>query len=144
MASSSIPAFKAALLALLRARPNLANVQVTYGPPLPSPAREFIQVGDVDGQQGWSTVGGQTRQEDYTVKVTTSVTVEGVNFQTANERAFVLVAEIEAALRGDQTVSATVMSAQFGGVVSTTDLVHPDGNSSGVNVESGVKVINRI
>jgi hypothetical protein len=42
MATSTIPAVKANLVAGLTARAALSDVQVSYGPPLPNPSREMI------------------------------------------------------------------------------------------------------
>lgn len=143
MASSSIPALKKSLRALLAARTALSDVQVVYGAPLPNPAREFIWLGDVTGSQDWATIG-HTRVEDYDLDVLVSVAREGTDQQAATERAFELASEIELALRADQTVSGAVTVASFGGNVNLTELASTDGMSRGAHLTVQVHCMNYI
>lgn len=115
MAASTIPAFKAALATALRARANLATVQVSYGAPLPSPADEFIWLADVEGEQEAAALGAQRREEIYDLLTIVNVIRAGADQQAVTERAFALAAEIEDELRGDGTVGGTVRFAEVAG-----------------------------
>jgi hypothetical protein len=114
VATSTVPAFKSALLAKLNARTNLKNVQVTYGPPLP-PSREWIWLGDVAGEQQTAALGNQRREETYDLSVIIGITREGVDQQATTERAFALMAELENELRSDATVGGVVRTAEVQG-----------------------------
>ena len=103
---------RAAFVALLQARAVLSGVQIGYGMPPGALQREHILLGPVDATQEYRALGTTRKFEDYTVSVFISVTREGVQQQQADERALVLLAEVEAALRSDPTVSNTVLTAQ--------------------------------
>jgi len=109
VATSSIPAVKQALVDLLAARANLRNVQVTYGAPLPAPAKEYIWVGDVTGEQTAGALGGQVRDEEYTVQVNMSVVREGNNQRAADTRCFQLLAELEDLLRSNPSLGVAAV-----------------------------------
>jgi hypothetical protein len=114
---SSIPTMKANLVTQLQARPGLAQVQVTNGPPFPSPQREFIWVGEARGLQTWGTFGPNgLRQEMYGTEVTVSVIREGTDTAAGTSRAYTLMGELEAQLRTDPTVNGAVMAARVGDV----------------------------
>lgn len=114
MATSTIPAFKNALVTRLAARTGLDGVQVTYGWPVGAVKREHIMVGGADGTQEYRTIGAQHRFEEYVVQVYVNVIREGVQQQTCDERCLALLAEIENELRSDPTVGNTVMTAEVG------------------------------
>lgn len=100
MATSTIPAVKAALVAAFQARPALSGVQVTWGVPHDAIAREWICVGDVEGRQDSAAIGQQRRDEEYTVLVVVNVVRPSLeSAQATAERCFALVAEVEQALR---------------------------------------------
>ena len=106
--TSSVHAFKNALVDGLLARAGLVGVQVMSAP-LTSmdAARESIQLGDVDGEQEWSALGKLAREEHYTVDVMVWVLRPGSDeavYREVRGRAFALFAEIEAFLRADPTV----------------------------------------
>lgn len=103
---------RAAFVALLQSRAGLSGVQIGYGMPPGALQREHILLGPVDATQEYRALGTTRKFEDYTVSVFISVTREGVQQQQADERALVLLAEVEAALRTDPTVSNTVLTAQ--------------------------------
>lgn len=119
--TSSIPAFKRALHAALIARPALADVQVTYGVPLPNPRPEFIWLADVEGEQEARALGRHARREDMSLEVRISVLRQGPDQMSASERAFVLLAELEDVIRLDPTLDATytgegqILAAQITG-----------------------------
>lgn len=113
MATSTIPAFKAALLTALQARAGLSGVQVTYGWPSGQVKRESIMLGGVTGTQEFRTVGATQKMENYSLTAYITVIKEGSALQqSADERALAIMAEIEAELRSDLTVGNTVLTAQ--------------------------------
>jgi hypothetical protein len=130
MATSTIPAFKAALQAQLQKRQGLNGVMVSYGYPGPVPEVEYIWLADVRGSQALATMGNRKREEDYSLTVLIKTEISGVqptDQQTATERAFTLMGELEAQLRTDPTVNAAVRVAQVEGPV---DLVELAGNNA--------------
>src|SRR5262245_23490013 len=112
---SSVPAAKAALVSALQANPDLSDVQVTYGPPFPSPQREFICVTAADGEQEWAAMGfgSETRKEEFDLTVLISVLREGQDAQAADQRCFALFSEVEAQIRFDPTLGNTVKEAKI-------------------------------
>jgi hypothetical protein len=96
---STIPAAKAALVALCEtANP---TVQVTWGIPRQDPAREWVMVGNgIEAIQDDAALGQQRRDERYVIQIIVSVVRAGIDTaQEVTERAFAIVALIEAALR---------------------------------------------
>jgi hypothetical protein len=115
MATSTIPALKAALLSLLAARTNLSGVQVVWGAPLPNPGREFIALAGTEGEQQTAAIGRLRREEEYRLTIYASTLREGQNQQACTERAFALVAEIEDAVRADPSIGGVVRTALVDG-----------------------------
>ena len=113
MATSTVTAFRAALVSQLTARAGLSGVQVVYGVPAGALSREHILLGNVSGTQEYVTVGASHKYEDYDVTVHIGVLREGVQQQPCDERALALMAELEQQLRDDLTVGNTVLNAQL-------------------------------
>ena len=113
MATTTITAMRAAFIALLTARSGLSGVQIGYGMPPGALQREHILLGPVDATQEYRALGTTRKFEDYTVSLFISVTREGVQQQTADERALTLLAEVDACLRANPTVSGTVLTAEL-------------------------------
>ena len=132
MASSTVPALKLQLRTNLAARAGLSGVQVTYGPPTPQPGWgndintvEYVWIGDVQGTQAFSifNASGGQRDEEYDLKIWISVTkaTSPDDYQTAGNRAFALMAEIENEVRADHTVTGTVQQAEVTGFIFIED-----------------------
>lgn len=116
MATTTIPAFKAALLQRLQAREDLLNVQVTYGWPSGAVKRESIMLGGVSGNQTFRTIGATQKMEEYQLTIYITVIREGTgNQQACDERALELMAQVEDDLRDDLTVNNTVLTAEVSG-----------------------------
>lgn len=103
---STIPTVRAQLVALLAARPGLAGVQVEYTHPGQELEGETIFLGDSRSAIALATVraGRRTRQESYTLDVWVEVNGDGPTAQTASERAWTLVGEIEGQLADDASL----------------------------------------
>lgn len=115
MATSTVPAFKAALLTRLQARTGLSGVQITYGWPSGAVKRESIMLGGVNGTQVFRTIGATQKLEEYSMTVYITVIREGAGRQqNCDERALALMAEIETELRDGITVNNTVLTAELG------------------------------
>lgn len=103
MATSTIPAVKAAVVAGLQALTGvggpLENVEVTWSVKGP-PGRDWIMVGNVTGRQASAAIGQQSRDEVYTLEVLVSVVrpTRDDARQTA-ETAFAHAARIEGLVR---------------------------------------------
>lgn len=126
MATSTIPALKAALLTRLINRAGLAGVSVTWGRPPGQLEKEWIMLGNCRnadptgeerGGQSTAVLGRRSREERYVLEVDINV-IKSIKetAQSVTERAFVLLDEIEDELRADPTVNATVRTAQVTGV----------------------------
>lgn len=104
MAGSTAPVFKAALVDLLTAAPNLGGatppVQVSYGFLPRDVERETIVVGNINWDTDeWFPLGAQKRNEVYGVSVYVFAQVPGGTQKEATERALELMAEIETLLQ---------------------------------------------
>lgn len=110
MATSSVPALKANLATALQARAALSQVQITYGAPLPNPGREYIWLADVVGDEVPAALGRNRHSEIYALTVVIQVIREGVDQQSATERAYSFRDEIDAQLRSDITVAGALGS----------------------------------
>jgi hypothetical protein len=96
--SSSVPIVKDALVTAFQT--TLPGVQVTYGWPGRTPEREWVMVGDAAWQsEDWGPFGQRVRNEDYTLSLYVNVCRPGDTVQDSTERAFTIMADIEAWLR---------------------------------------------
>jgi hypothetical protein len=105
VATSTIPIVYDALKTLLQARAGLTNVQVTDGVPT-DPEAEFIWLADADGSQVMATarVPAPSRNEEYDISIVCRVQWPLDDPSGARARAFALMAEVEAQLRGDASL----------------------------------------
>jgi hypothetical protein len=126
VASSSVTALKENLTGALAGLPSLSSVQVTYGPPLPNPAREYIWLGDVEGDEEPAALGRNRHREHYFLTVVIQSIHEGQNQQTASERAYALRDVIDTQLRTDPTVAGALGSgwAYVGGHFKLEELAN--------------------
>lgn len=136
MAASTIPAVKAALVAIFETAVTAVPappVTVSWGNPRGKKERDWVLVGNVRGEQRAAALGRSRRAEKYIVEVqVTSVRPNVETPQSVAERAYAIAAELEDAIRAamhpDETLFPLLISA---GVVKT-DLtegapVNPDG-----------------
>jgi hypothetical protein len=147
MATSTIPAFKAALQTQLQARAGLDGVQVSYGYPGPLPEVEYIWLADVKGHQDLAVMGNRTRSrdEDYTLTILIKSEISDISTaaqQTVVERAFTLMAELEDQLRTDPGVNGTVRVAQIEGPIELVELA--GANARGALLTVSVRAQQRI
>lgn len=121
MTTSTAPAFMDALVTALAARSNLAGVRVNYGPALPDPGRESVNILGLEGEQQWAGLGRLAKEEIYTVQVMILVIREGQQTQPAVERAYELLEELEDELR-ENTDSPTEGNTVRVAAVETVNL----------------------
>jgi len=107
MATSTAPTFMNALHDALSARAALVGVRVNYGPALPDPGRESVNILGMSGEQSFAGLGQLAKEEIYTVEVLILVIREGQQTQPAVERAYVLMGQLEDQLR-ETLVSPTM------------------------------------
>lgn len=93
--------------------PPLQGVRVNYGPALPDPGRESINLLGVEGEQAWASLGKLSKDEVYTISVLIIVIREGQQTQEAVERAYTIAAEVEQLLREDVTIGNTCRVASL-------------------------------
>lgn len=131
MPSSAVPGALTALLAILRAAPDLSGVQVIDGPPTTDMADpDIIAVGwSPDGDQSaqltqaFNAAGARTRDEEFEITGWIDCWRGDSEFSAVRNRAFELLATIEAALRASSadpvapTLNGTVMWAHLTGGV---------------------------
>lgn len=110
MATSSIPALKKNLLAALQGIAGFSQVQITYGAPLPNPSREYVWLGDVEGDEQPAALGAGRHSESYFLTVIIQAIREGVDQEAATERAYAFRDLIDAKLRTDVTVGGALGS----------------------------------
>lgn len=122
MATSTIPAYKAALHAALEARVELRNVQVSYGAPLPAPADELVWLAGVEGEQEAAALGAQRREETFRLTIIIDVFVQGQNQRAATDRAFELMAIIETVLRADGSLGNVVRFSEIDGPLTLEEM----------------------
>jgi len=101
--ASTIPACKAAVLAVLAARAGLTGVTLSWAGPTKDEdyVEEMVFLGDVESTSDWAELGTGRRTEDFTVAITVYVERWGDDPQATEERAYALWDEIEDALRDD-------------------------------------------
>lgn len=108
MATSAVPAAITALLAILRARPELqTGVQIIDGPPTGDISQDdLIVVGwSFDGDQAAETVqnfnaaGARTRDEDFAITGVIDTWSGDDSFTTVRSRVFELLGVLESAIR---------------------------------------------
>jgi hypothetical protein len=110
MATSTIPALKKNLTAQLAANAGLTGVQVSYGAPIPNPGREYIWLGDVEGDDVPAALGRNRHAETYNLEVIIQSMHEGRDQEAATERAFTFRDLIDTQLRSDITVGGALGS----------------------------------
>ncbi|MBT9154751.1 MAG: hypothetical protein DDT39_01430 [Firmicutes bacterium] len=95
--SSTVPRFKAALLARLQANTSLAGIQISWGNPHPARlADELIIIDAATALQTLGSLGTRERDERYRLDIIVSVSGPArATQQSLEERAFALAAIIE-------------------------------------------------
>lgn len=146
--SSSIPSFKAALLARLQADAGFAGVQVSWGHPYPSRLQdELIIIGNA-GNERQEPVGFPTnaKEEEYSVAMLVSVTGPSrTPQQTLEERAFVLAAVIETSITAwKATAFDAVVAWALAGGMSAKEVISEDGGTREASVSFAISVTARI
>ncbi len=116
MATTTVPRLKASLFNLLKARPGLSNVHISWGIAAGEPSADLIMLLNVPHSE-ISRTTGQHRREDYTLELMISCIANGTDQQTLTLHAFAILAEIELLLTSNTTVGQTV---QWATVTSNT------------------------
>jgi hypothetical protein len=128
----------------LVARAALTGVRVNYGPALPDPGRESMNILGLSGEQSWASLGRLAKDETYTVEVLILVIREGQQTQPAVERVYELLEELEDELResaNSPTVDGTVRVASVSSVqleVGASDTTRSALLTIGVRVEARI------
>jgi hypothetical protein len=146
MATSTIPAAKAALIALLKAATYPAGQPaIDYGDPgVAKVEHEHIWLGGTgqDGQD-WAPYGQLKREEEYALELYVHVANPGTSQQEATERAYALFGVIESTIRAQaRTASSTVATGVWSiGVKPTalTEFVTAEGYAAFVSAEIEIK-----
>ncbi|SDN17820.1 hypothetical protein [Streptomyces wuyuanensis] len=107
MATSAIPGAIDALLTVLRAAPDLADVQVLDGPPVgDQSAQDYVAVGYQEGAeesvqmaQDFNAAGARTRDEDFDILCWIDTWTGDSDVSARRTRAFELLAVVEDAIR---------------------------------------------
>ncbi len=115
MATTTIPATKAALLTLLQAA--LDDVQVEWGKPSHDAlAQESVWFEGTRLTERATAMGQQRRDETYTLELIVSIALDGDDAQACELRMWELVAEIETVVRANpKPIPAPLFDIQFAG-----------------------------
>jgi hypothetical protein len=122
----------------------LDGVRVNYGPALPDPGRESLNILGLAGDQAWASLGRLSKDEVYTVDVLVLVIREGQQTQAAVERAYAILEQLETLLRDSAnapTVAGTVRVASVSSVqleVGASDTTRSALLTIGVRVEARI------
>lgn len=113
MAASTAPEAKRRVLALLAARAGLATVQRTWSAPTEGEGvprgGELLYLGDVSTTGSWKLLGAHARDEDYTIGLVVFVQQDGDDMQATEERSWLILDEVSAALTTDQMLGGLLM-----------------------------------
>lgn len=117
---STVPTVRAQLITLLTARAGLAGVTIEQCHPLEAIDDEAIYLGQSRTTSDIPTIraGRKARQEQYTLDVWVEVVRDGPTAQSASERSWALVGEIEDMLADDPSLG---LSQPFWAVLAEAD-----------------------
>lgn len=144
MATSTAPAFMNALHDALAGRAGLAGVRVNYGPALPDPGRESLNILGLEGSQNWAGLGQLAKEEVYTVQVLILVIREGQQTQPAVERAYEILEELENELRESSTAPTMDNTVRVASVADVNLEVGASDQTRSALLTIGVRVQARI
>jgi hypothetical protein len=128
----------------LVARAALTGVRVNYGPALPDPGRESMNILGLSGEQSFAGLGQLAKEEIYTVEVLILVIREGQQTQPAVERAYVLMGELENQLRETLTSPTMGNTVRVAAVESVSLEVGASDTTRSALLTIGVRVQARI
>lgn len=147
MPTSTVPAVMDALYDALVARQSgtpggLNGVRVNYGPALPDPGRESVNILGVEGEQAWAGLGKLAKDEVYTISVLVIVIREGQQTKDAVERAYAIAAQLEDVVGDDVTLGNTcrvaAVDSPFDLEVGASDTTRSALLTIGVRVEARI------
>jgi len=145
--TSTVPAVMDALYDALVARQSgtpggLNGVRVNYGPALPDPGRESVNILGVEGEQAWAGLGKLAKDEVYTISVLVIVIREGQQTKDAVERAYAIAAQLEDVVGDDVTLGNTcrvaAVDSPFDLEVGASDTTRSALLTIGVRVEARI------
>ncbi len=143
---STVPRFKAALLARLQSAPGLAGIQVSWGNPHPARlADELIILATATALQTPGSLGTRERDERYTLDIIVSVSGPArATQQSLEERAFSLAAVIEKSIIDwrESGLPHDILMAQVEGITSG-EAFTPQGDTREASVVLTVAVLAR-
>jgi hypothetical protein len=111
MATSTVPACKAAILTILDAVTDLDAVTQSWSAPTKDEdfTGEMIFLGEVTNEEAWASLGNMRRRETYTVALTVWVEQWGDDPQAAEQRAYAIWGLVTEALRDDLRPPTSVL-----------------------------------
>lgn len=120
MLKSSVPYFKRALLARIKANPNVTGQQlvVSWGNPYPlTMGRELVVIGNTENRQRTYTAGLHQARETYDIDVLVSIAEHPLNDMDAREtKAYEIADAIEGDLVAWNLSAAPLVAGDFGTV----------------------------
>jgi hypothetical protein len=142
MATSAVPDAIDALLAILRAAPALAQVQIVDGPPVDDQSgADQLCIGYQPGEgesasmlQEFTYAGARRREENGVINCWIDSWTGDSDIRPRRQRAFALLAVVEDALRGSQTAPE---APTLNGVVQWSQVA--GGSLVQVNTDQGVR-----
>jgi hypothetical protein len=110
MASTAIPAVKAAIMAALEGAVGLDDVMITDDKE-PERAKEYVWLYEAQAERDWKTIGPQPvpLKENVTVELRVFVSKGTDKQKPSEERAFEIAEAVENALRDDPDLNGTLL-----------------------------------
>lgn len=126
MATSTVYATKVAIKALLDASTSLGaaspKVPVWWGRPnWEHNYTENVYVEDSDDSIDWASLGGHSRDENYTIVVRVEVFRHGKDGQATELRMWTLAHAVEAAISADVSLGSTVRDSRVSRIQQTLE-----------------------
>lgn len=122
--------------------PPLQGVRINYGPALPDPGRESVNILGVEGEQVWASLGKQAKDEIYVITILVIVIREGQQTKEAVERAYAITAELEQLLRENPSLGGAcrvaALDSPFDLEVGASDTTRSALLTLGVRVEARI------
>lgn len=137
-----VPTTKAAVLALLQAAPELADVQVRYAPPTEEQDITFSMIWlgtDVEIDDDWVELGARRRRMTFRLPITLVSLYIGDDVQAAEATSWDMFDTVVRTLRADPTLGSSVR--QFDAIPSSAQAVPVGANKWEASIEAKVVCI---
>lgn len=146
MATSTIPTTIDNLLGYLQDASDLTGVQIIDGPDSRDVDREavFVTTDDTDSEQSWASIGAQSREEDYSLRVVVHVKNPGATMKEARDRSFAIFGVVETVVRAHKDLGLPAVRVPRAQTTGPRLDQWGDDEGFGAQIISGIRVQARI